>query len=122
MEENQNTNEQSKSMMDQASEKLHELKEKGAHFADIAKEKAEELWDEVKSGKLKEEASAKLSELAAKGGKEFDDLKEKAGEVWEDLKSGKLKDEAGQKLAELKDDAKELWAKMKGEEKKEDQA
>jgi hypothetical protein len=33
-----------------------------------------------------------------------------------------LKDEASQKLSELKDDAKALLAKMKGEEKKEDQA
>ena len=82
MEENQNTPEQSKSMMQEASEKLNELKEKGLHFADIAKEKTQELWDEVKSGKLKDEASAKLSELAEKGGKELDELKEKAGLVW----------------------------------------
>jgi hypothetical protein len=122
MEENQNTPEQSKDMMQEASEKLNELKEKGLHFADIAKDKTGELWDELKSGKLKEEASAKLHELAEKGGKEFDELKEKAGEVLADLKSGKIKDEASQKLAELKDDAKELWAKMRGEEKKEDQA
>ncbi len=88
--------------MQQAEEKLQELKEKGIHLADLAKEKGQGVLDDLNSGKLKEEAEAKLKELKDKGIHLSDEVKQKAEELWEDAKSGKLKEEAKQKLEELK--------------------
>ena len=50
-------------MKDKATEKMEELKQQASQVSDDLQHKAGEVWDEVKSGKLKEEATEKIDEL-----------------------------------------------------------
>ena len=51
---------------DKAAEKLNELKQQAGVASESIEQKASELWEDAKSGKLKEEATEKFEELKEK--------------------------------------------------------